>query len=308
VNPRVVVVLSNGGAVTLAPWQASAPAILEGWLLGQAGGSATADLLLGVTSPSGRLAETLPVRYEDNPTVGAFPGEHGHVRYGEGLLIGYRWYDAHHLPVAYPFGHGLTYTTFEYSSLAVDVVDAAKPRVQVRLTVTNTGQRAGTETVQVYVADPVASVYRPEQELRAFARVSLDPGQSAPVTLTLERRAFAYWHVALGQWAVEGGTFEIRIGASSRDVRLSAEVRLDGDDVTPPLAAHSTADQWFAHSEGGSWLREALGESDFAQLMADPRNGEMLRAVPLVRLTRMPGFPVTEEQVSQAVRRFTVPS
>ena len=303
-SSSVVVVLSNGGAVTLTPWQHHAQAVLEGWLLGQAGGSATADLLLGVTSPSGRLAETLPVRYEHNPTVGAFPGEHGHVRYGEGLLIGYRWYDAHRLPVAYPFGHGLSYTTFTYSGLAVDVVDPAEPRVRARLTVTNTGQRPGTETVQVYVRDPHASVYRPKQELRAFARITLDPGEAAEVTLPLDRRAFAYWHPSLRSWVVEGGTFEIRVGASSRDIHLRAEVRLDGDDIASPLAADSTADQWFAHPEGAPWLHDALGDNDFARLMADPRNGEMLRAVPLVRLTRMPGFPVTEEQVSQAVRRF----
>ena len=206
--------------------------------------------------------------------------------------------------MAYPFGHGLSYTTFAYSGLAVDVIDAAETRVQVRLTVTNTGQRPGTETVQVYVRDPHASVYRPQQELRAFARITLDPGEAAEVTLPLDRRAFAYWHTSLRSWVVEGGTFEIRVGASSRDIHLTAEVHLDGDDIAPPLAVDSTADQWFAHPEGGPWLHEALGDNDFARLMADPRNGEMLRAVPLVRLTRMPGFPVTEEQVSQAVQRF----
>ena len=128
------------------------------------------------------------------------------------------------------------------------------------------------------------------------------------MALTLDRRAFAFWHTSLGRWVVEGGTFEIRAGASSRAIHLVVRVELDGDDIAPPLAADSTADQWFVHPEGGPWLHEALGDSDFARLMADPRNGEMLRAVPLVRLTRMPGFPVTEEEVSRAVSRLRAPS
>ncbi|MCZ2829120.1 glycoside hydrolase family 3 C-terminal domain-containing protein [Modestobacter sp. VKM Ac-2986] len=304
-NPRVVVVLSNGSVVDVSPWQDQAAAVLEGWLLGQAGGAATADLLLGVVSPSGRLAETVPARFADNPTVGAFPGEHGHVRYGEGLLIGYRWYDAHQLPVAHPFGHGLSYTTFDWSDLEVAVRPGDELHVDVRLTVTNTGDRAATETVQLYVTDPEASVYRPEQELRAFARVHLQPGESAPVELTLDRRAFAYWHVGLGRWVVEGGTSGLRLGASSRDLRLAADVELPGDDLTPPLAADSTAEAWLAHPDAGPWLREQLAEAEFGRLLADPRNGQMLRAVPLLRLSRMPGFPLREQEVTAAVARFT---
>ncbi|QXG76269.1 glycoside hydrolase family 3 C-terminal domain-containing protein [Modestobacter sp. L9-4] len=303
-NPQVVVVLSNGSVVDVSPWQDRAAAVLEGWLLGQAGGAATADLLLGVVSPSGRLAETVPARFADNPTIGAFPGEHGHVRYGEGLLIGYRWYDAHQLPVAHPFGHGLSYTTFDWSDLEVTVRPGDDVRVDVRLTVTNSGDRAATETVQLYVTDPQASVYRPEQELRAFTRVHLEPGSSTAVELTLDRRAFAYWHVGLGRWVVEGGTFGLRLGASSRDLRLAADVELPGDDLTPPLAADSTAEAWLAHPDAGPWLRGQLADAEFGRLLADPRNGQMLRAVPLVRLSRMPGFPLREQEVSPAVGRF----
>ncbi|MFM9372958.1 glycoside hydrolase family 3 C-terminal domain-containing protein [Streptomyces sp. Da 82-17] len=307
-NPRVVVVLSNGSAVTLAPWQDRAPALLEGWLLGQAGGAAVADLLLGAVSPSGKLAETLPIRYENNPTVGAFPGEFGRVRYTEGLHIGYRWYDAHRLPVAYPFGHGLSYTTFAYRDLTATVrADGADPQVEVALTVTNTGDRAGTETVQLYVTDPEASVHRPEQELRAFARVTLEPGQSAPVTLTLGRRAFAYWHEQAGRWTVEGGEFGLRVGASSRDIRLEQTVELTGDAPAAPLHAHSTAEQWLAHPEAGPWLRTALGTEGFAALLDDPRNGPMMRAIPLSRLARFPGFPLTHEQVTEAVETYATP-
>ncbi|MFI5933508.1 glycoside hydrolase family 3 C-terminal domain-containing protein [Actinoplanes sp. NPDC051494] len=301
VNDNVAVVLSNGSVVTVAPWQHRAKAILEGWLLGQAGGAATADLLLGVVNPAGKLAETVPVRYADNPTVGAFPGEHGHVRYGEGLLIGYRWYDAHQLDVAYPFGHGLSYTTFSYGDLDVTTgTDTA----QVSLTVTNSGARAGTETVQVYVSDPQASVYRPEQELRGFAQVTLEPGESKRVTVELDRRAFAFWHPALRNWTVEGGEFGIRVGSSSRDIRMDTTITLEGDDVVTPLTVESTADAWLAHPAAGEWLRTSLTGA-FHDMLFDPKNGQMMRAIPLVRLSRFPGFPVSETQVTEAVQRFS---
>ncbi|WP_433727096.1 glycoside hydrolase family 3 C-terminal domain-containing protein [Actinoplanes sp. CA-051413] len=305
-NPRVVVVLSNGSVVTVAPWQDRAQAVLEGWLLGQAGGSATADLLLGAADPAGRLAETVPVRFADNPTIGVFPGELGHVRYGEGLLIGYRWYDAHRLEVAYPFGHGLSYTSFGYSDLSVSVLaDGDDPRVEVSLTVTNTGTRPGRETVQLYVADPQATVYRPEQELRAFTQVALGPGESAPVTLTLGARAFAFWHEAARNWVVEGGEFGVRVGASSRDIRLTGTVTLTGQGYAVPLSAESTVDVWLAHPAAGSWLREQLGTGLFTDMLSDPTNGQMMRAIPLVRLSRFPGFPVTEPDVEAAVQRFS---
>ncbi|MEU8135751.1 glycoside hydrolase family 3 C-terminal domain-containing protein [Streptodolium elevatio] len=304
-NPNLVVVLSNGSVVSLAPWQDRAKAILESWLLGQAGGSAVADLLLGAVAPSGKLAETVPVRYEDNPTIGNFPGDFGRVQYGEGLLIGYRWYDAHRLPVAYPFGHGLSYTTFGYDNLQVAVrADGTEPQVDVTVTVTNTGDRAGTETVQLYVADPEASVFRPEQELRAFARVTLEPGESTPVTLTLGRRAFAFWHEAVNRWVVEGGVFGLRVGASSRDIRLEGTVELTGDAFAVPLQADSTAEQWFAHPAAGPWLREAVGTEGFAAMLFDPESGQMIRAIPLSRLARFPGFPVSEQQIDEAVRKF----
>lgn len=304
-NPNLVVVLSNGSVVTLAPWQDRARAVLETWLLGQAGGGAVADLLLGAATPSGKLAETIPVRYEDNPTVGNFPGDFGRVHYGEGLLIGYRWYDAHRLPVAYPFGHGLSYTTFAYGDLEVSVREEGDElSVEVTVTVTNTGDRAGTETVQLYVTDPEATVYRPEQELRAFGRVTLEPGQSAPVTLTLGRRAFAFWHESVDRWVVEGGAFGLRVGASSRDIRLETTVELTGDTVVLPLKADSTAEQWLAHPAGGPWLRESVGTEGFAAALFDPQMGPMIRAIPVSRLCRFPGFPVTEAQLEEVVRKF----
>jgi len=296
-NSAVVVVLSNGSVVTLDPWQSRVPALMEGWLLGQAGGAATADLLLGAASPSGRLAETFPLRLEDTPAHGNFPGENGVVRYGEGLLIGYRWYDSRRMAVSHPFGHGLSYTSFGYSDLGVRVEGAGSgARVAVEVTVTNTGDRAGAEVVQVYVADPQASVFRPEQELRAFAKVALAPGESARVSLTLTGRDLSYWHSGLDRWVVEGGAFEVRVGASSRDVRLVAAVEVEGDEVVLPLAPDSEAERWLSHPVAGPRLRELLAADGggAAAMLDDPQHGQMMRAIPLVRLTRFPGFPVAE--------------
>jgi beta-glucosidase len=156
----------------------------------------------------------------------------------------------------------------------------------------------------LYVTDPAATVYRPAQELRGFAKVSLEPGQSAPVTLTLGPRAFAFWHDSVGRWVVDGGAFGVRVGASSRDIRLEATVELTGQEVFPPLTVESTVDAWLGDPVAGPWLRESLGESEFAALLFDPQSGRMMRAIPLQRLARFPGFPVSEQQVEEAVRRF----
>lgn len=316
VNREVVVVLSNGAAVTVHPWQRHARAVLEGWLLGQAGGSAVADLLTGRAAPSGRLAETIPLRAADTPTVGAFPGERGHVRYGEGLLIGYRWYDAHELPVAYPFGHGLTYTRFVWSDVEATVGrdtpaapdatthtadDDARVAVEVAVTVTNAGARAGRETVQVYVHDPRSAVHRPEQELRGFVGVELEAGESRRVTVPLDARAFAYWDVTLQRWVVEGGAFEIRVGASSRDQRGRAVVELAGDDLTAPLSAEQPTSAWLEHPVAGPVLRERLAGSVMLRMFEDPQHGPMLRAIPLRRLSRFPDVPLREEQLEDLV-------
>ena len=298
VNDGVVVVLSNGAAVVTSRWEHHAGALLEGWLLGQAGGRALADLLLGAVSPSGKLAETIPVKLSDNPTVGNFPGENLVVRYGEGLLIGYRWYDAHELEVSYPFGHGLSYTSFEYSDLEVSVLDVGEdPRVEVALTVTNTGARAGAEVVQVYVGDPVASVHRPVQELRGFEKVTVEPGASARVVLELDKRAFAYWHTALGHWVVEGGEFQLRVGSSSRDIRLTETIILSGGDVSAPLAVNSTYGEFLARPDAREWLHAQMNRGPLGERVIGTHLGKMLETVPVNRLARFPGSGFTEADI-----------
>jgi beta-glucosidase len=300
VNEKVVVVLSNGSAVVTSGWEQHAGAVLEGWLLGQAGGRALADLLLGSANPSGRLAETIPVKLSDNPTVGNFPGENLVVRYGEGLLIGYRWYDAHELAVSYPFGHGLSYTTFEYSDLDVSVLDVgADPRVEVSLTVTNSGQRAGAEVVQVYVGDPVATVYRPALELRGFSKVKLEAGASTRVTIELDKRAFAYWHAARSEWVVEGGEFELKIGSSSRDIRLNETVMLSGGDVSAPLTVTSTYGEFLARPEPAEWLHAILLRAPLGEAVIGTHLGKMLETVPVNRLARFPGSGFTEADIAE---------
>jgi len=290
VNPNVVVVLSNGGVVTVSGWQHQARAVLECWLAGQASGAAVADLLLGAVSPSGKLAETIPVSLEHNPTVGNFPGENGSVRYGEGLLIGYRWYDAHRLEVSYPFGHGLSYTSFAYRDIDVEVLaDDGVPRVRVAFTIANTGDRVGTEIAQLYVTDRAASVYRPEQELRGFVRVELAPGASQRVELELGARAFAYWHAGRGDWAVAGGQFELRAGASSRDVRLTATITLAGSgNSAGQLGVDSAGEEFLAHEDARDWLIGLLENTELGARLFDPQHGRMMRdpAVASVPLSR----------------------
>ena len=303
VNVNVVIVLSNGAAVLTRPLERPARAILEGWLLGQAGGAAVADLLLGRAVPSGKLAETIPLKLSDNPTVGNFPGENHEVRYGEGLLIGYRWYDAHGLEVAYPFGHGLSYTTFDCSDLRVAVLeDGEAPRVAVTVTVANTGARAGAEVVQVYVRDPVASVYRPVQELRGFSKVMLEPGERREVSIELDARAFAYWHGARREWTVEGGDFVVAVGTSSRDIRCAETVTLSGGEVSAPLAIDSTLGEFLADPAASQWLLERLRQTPLGERMIRTNLGRLLETVPLKRLARFPGSSFTEADVERFLR------
>ncbi len=231
VNPRVVVVLANGAPVEM-PWASRVPAIVEGYLGGQAGGSAVARVLTGAAEPGGRLAETFPLRWTDNP-VHELPSGPRLAEYRESVYVGYRYYDSAGADVLFPFGHGLAYTTFSYTNLAVGQDPADGDGFVVSAAITNTGVRAGWEVVQVYVHDVASRVFRPEQELRGFARVWLASGESTRVEVSLGRRAFAFWDTPTHGWAVEGGQFEIRVGASSRDIRATAVVDVAGDAVQP---------------------------------------------------------------------------
>lgn len=227
-NPNTVVIV-NAGASLETPWLAHCKALVYGALGGQAGAGAMVDVLTGKINPGGKLAETWANAYADTPARDHFAGPGRTVQYREGLYVGYRYYQTAGVPVAFPFGHGLSYTQFAYSDLHADAHSAT-------LTVTNTGDRAGAEIVQLYVAKPNAEIFRPAQELKAFAKVQLAAGESKTVTLTLDDKAFRYRNTRTDSWEVEGGTYELRVGASSADIRLTAAVEVIGTDALNPYA------------------------------------------------------------------------
>ncbi len=227
-NPNTVVVL-NAGASLETPWLAHCRALVYGALGGQAGAGAMVDVLTGKVNPGGKLAETWANAYEETPAKDNFAGAGRTVQYREGLYVGYRYYQTAGVPVAFPFGYGLSYTSFAYSDLKV-TADS------VTLTVTNTGARDGAEIVQVYIAKPGAEIFRPAQELKAFARVSLAAGESRTVTLPLDDKAFRYWNTRTNGWEIEGGRYEVRVGASSADIRLTANVDILGTNAPDPYA------------------------------------------------------------------------
>ncbi|MEV5027432.1 beta-glucosidase family protein [Paenibacillus sp. LPE1-1-1.1] len=233
VQSNLVVVLSNGSTVEM-PWLDKTKAVLEGYLGGQAFGGAVADLLFGRVSPSGKLAETFPVKLSDNPSFLNFPGEGDKVEYREGLFVGYRYYDAKELEPLFPFGFGLSYTQFAYSDLRVDRTSMKDSEtLNVQVTVTNTGKITGKEIVQLYVRDVVSTVIRPLKELKGFKKVELQPGEKKTVEFVLDRRAFSYYNTELGDWHVESGAFDILIGASSRQIVLQTAVKVEGSTALP---------------------------------------------------------------------------
>ena len=252
VQPNTVVVLNNGSPVVMSEWLDGVAAVLEGYMMGQAGGEAIADILYGKVNPSGKLAETFPLRLADIPTLVNWPGEAGKVRYSEGLYIGYRYYDLKDLPVLFPFGYGLSYTTFAYSSPRVNSssfkdVDG----VIVSVDVTNTGKVAGKEIVQVYVHDQASTLSRPQKELKGFAKVSLLPGETKTVSIKLDFRAFAYYHPQYHRWVAENGEFDLLIGASSTDIRHTLTVKLNSTQTLPCILNNeSTLNEWLADPRG----------------------------------------------------------
>lgn len=302
-NPRTVVVLSNGSVVAL-PFRDEVPAILEAWLLGQAGGSATADVLFGDVAPSGRLTETIPLRLQDTPAYGNFPGSFGRVRYGEGIFVGYRWYDHRDLPVAYPFGHGLSYTTFGYGDARARVQPSGD--VTVTVPVTNTGRIRGREVVQAYLAPSVSAVERAPRELKAFAVVDLDAGESRDVSMTVARDDLAYWDVRVDDWIVEPGTYRVEVGASSRDIRSVTEIEVAGDEVRVPLSADSSVGELLSDRRARAALDEVLAEAGLDLSTALPGDDgilEMMASFPIGRLGSFPGMPIDEQTIDRVIER-----
>lgn len=298
VSNRIVVVLSNGSAVSTAGWRDKAASIIEFWLTGQAHGESVVDVLFGDINPSGKLAETIPVRLEDTPSYLDFPGEEGHVYYGEGIYVGYRYYDARSIPVDYPFGHGLSYTTFGYSDLQASGFQADSPMAMtISLTVTNTGRWAGAEVVQVYIGDHDNPLSTPVRELRTFRKVNLEPGEAVRLTFELSREELGHYSTALEEWIYEGGPCSVEIGSSSRDIRLSTAVVVPTDRVTRPLTVWSTFGEWRNDAGAGPRLAQLIEDRGgirgrMGDLLKDQTGSASVLSFPLKALVEFPGFPV----------------
>jgi len=301
VNDRVAVVLSNGGVVSLEPWHGGVPAILEMWLGGQAVGGATASLLFGDTNPSGKLAETIPLALADTPSFHNFPGNGRTVLYGERIYVGYRHYDSVGRDVAYPFGHGLSYTSFEYDDLRADLRGDA---VEVRVRVTNSGSRDGAEVVQFYSVPPESEEDRPSHELVGFEKVIVEAGGSTVVTSRIPLADLDYWSSRSRQWVRGAGLYTIQAAASSRDIRAEVCIELAGTEPAPPLTLDSAMGDWFADAEGAVALQEMMtqfatrgsGEWDDATLpLVLPMP---LRTILPMAASKLP-FPVLGERLLQ---------
>ncbi len=280
VNPNTVVVLMCGAPVVM-PWAARVKAILLAYLGGQAVGSAIADLLCGNANPCGKLAETLPTSLSDTPCTRYFPGQAKTVEYRESIFVGYRYYDAAGAEVAYPFGYGLSYTTFEYKDLKLSAGRFAKgDTMTAEVTVTNTGARDGAEIVQLYIGKEQSVVYRAPKELRGVEKVFLKAGESKTVCFTLCDRSFSYYNTKAADWAIEGGDYTVQIGASSRDIRLTANVVVQGDGRECLLEnAYHALPSYFAPAKGGFMA----GDAEF----------ETLYGAPVPAGARQPGEPYT---------------
>ena len=233
-NPNVVAVVSAGSVIE-TDWVEQCKAVVHGYLGGQAGAGAMLEVLTGWQNPCGKLAETIPLRYEDTPAARYFPGRKQNAEYREGLYVGYRYYETASKAVRYPFGYGLSYTTFAYSDLKVNAE-------KVTFTLTNTGSVAGAEIAQLYVAKPDAAVFRPAKELKGFAKVFLKAGESKTVTIPLDDKTFRYWNVATDRWEVEGGSYQLLVGANVQDIRLTAEIALPGTGAPDPYAGKVLSD------------------------------------------------------------------
>ena len=255
VNPNIVVVMSAGSAVEM-PWLGQCRALVHGYLCGQAGARAMLRVIMGEVNPSGKLSESYPLKYEDCSTANYFPAKERNVEYREGLYVGYRYYNTAKVPVAFPFGFGLSYTTFDYSGIRVD-------DDRVSFTLTNSGERDGAEIAQLYVHAVKPNVYRPNRELKGFAKVFLKAGESKDVTLPLDDKAFRYFNTVTGKFEIDGGSYELQVGASVEDIRLTAAIQVEG------TSAPRSEDAAKLPSYAGGSIRN-VPDGEFSALLGTP--------------------------------------
>ena len=265
-NPNTVVVLNNGSPLTM-DWIDRVPAVLEAWFPGQECGNAIADVLFGDVNPSGKLPQTFPVRLEDNPAYINYPGDNGKVVYGEGIFVGYRYYDKKEIAPRFPFGYGLSYTTFDYGNLRLDKQSyELGENITANIDITNVGDVAGKEIVQLYVRDVECCLMRPPKELKAFAKLALAPGESKTVSLTLGPDDLMFYDDAKRAWVAEEGEFEVLVGSSAAAIHATASFTLSVPELsadavaapTTPLSKQSTLRQILANPAGKAILAAHL--------------------------------------------------
>ncbi len=319
-NPNTVVVLYNGSPIEM-PWVGNVKAILEAYLGGEAVGGATVDVLYGDVCPSGRLPETFPIKLADNPSFPWYGGEKDVVEYREGVFVGYRWYDKKDMDVLFPFGYGLSYTSFAYSNLKLSAGEIKDTdTLTVSVDVTNTGKAKGKEVVQLYVADRESIVIRPVRELKGYVKVELDPGETKTVTFRLDKRSFAYWSTKLHDWHVETGAFGIQIGRSSRDIALEQDVTVVSTVELPePVSLNSIFADLMANPKALQVLKPLLDgmaklfggsevESDVSTSAVSPDMVQaMLAYMPLRSLFSFSGGQVSMEQLEGMVALINKP-
>jgi beta-glucosidase len=310
VQKNIIVVLYNGSPVAM-PWLPDVDAVLLGGLNGQATGGAIADVLFGKVNPSGKLAETYPLKLEDNPSFLNFPGENQEVRYSERIFVGYRYYDIKNLETLFPFGYGLSYTTFEYSNIKLSAI---KINDTIPLTVTvdlkNTGNVPGKEIVQLYILDYESTYLRPVKELKAFTKVELKPGESKEVKFSLGYRDFAFYNPSVKDWVVETGDFEILIGASSQDIRLMEKVHITATKKwNPKLTRYSLVREWIAHPLGKEiiapliegMVKSSIGDQELPGNPVEMIN-RTLGDMPIIKLINLSQGQFTLEMLDQMIR------
>lgn len=316
VQPNTVVVLHNGAPVEM-PWIDKVKAVVEVYLGGQAVGGATVNILYGNINPSGHLAETFPIRVQDTPCYLTYGGEHDKSVYSEGVFVGYRYYASKEMNVLFPFGHGLSYTTFSYSNLTVEKERIRESEtLRVSVDVTNTGDRFGKEVVQLYVAPKNSTVIRPVRELRAFEKTGIAPGETKTVTFLLDSRAYAYWSTESHDWHVESGEYEIQIGKNAQDIILSRTVYVESEHTIPKVfTLNSTLGEILADPKGKAVFEQAMSgmagsDAQEAEAQALEGDGEaisaemmaaMMEAMPLRQMISfVPG--VTKEALASLVQ------
>ena len=316
VQPNTVVVLHNGSPVEM-PWADQVKGIVEAYLGGQAVGAAIVDILFGKVNPSGKLPETFPYKLEDNPSYLYYGGEKDRVEYREGIFVGYRYYDKKHMDVRFPFGHGLSFTTFAYDAPKISAKRIRDTEtVTIRVDVTNTGSRPGKEVVQLYVAPPKGDVIRPVRELKGFEKVELAPGETKMVSFTLDGRAFSYWNTQIHDWHVESGTYRLQVGQSSRRIVLEESVYVESSVHLP---VHYTLDTTFGDLQKDPEAMELLApymgldalvkkEGEESQAAAEAISSQMkdamVRYMPLRGAFSFGGHEVDPAQLQEILDRL----